>query len=184
MRPGEVLALVLMASCATVGCGASVLEVLPPPGVQVASITVTSRSFASGATIPVDYTCDGKNVSPQITWSAPPEGTKSLALVVDDPEAGNKFVHWMVFDILPSATSLAEGADIGQLGAKLGVNGANDVRYTGPCPPHGEMHRYVFHLLALDKVLDLPEGSRRGALEVAMNGHLIGEGTLSGLAAR
>jgi Raf kinase inhibitor-like YbhB/YbcL family protein len=166
------------------GCGAAVFEVLPPSGVTVASITVTSKSFAMGGTIPIDYTCDGKDVSPQITWSAPPEGTKSLVLLLDDPDAGNKFTHWIAFNISPDRSSLPEGGDVGTLGAKLGANDRPDVRYGGPCPPHGEMHRYVFHVFALDTTLAIPEGTRRVALDRAMNGHLIGEGTLNGLAAR
>jgi hypothetical protein len=169
---------------AAFGCGGAVLEVLPPPGVHVASITVTSRSFAAGGTIPVDYTCDGKEVSPQITWSAPPEGTKSLAVLLDDPDVTGKYTHWLAFNIPLDVTSLPEGADVAKLGARLGANDRPDVRYGGPCPPRGEMHRYVFHVFALDAPLTLPEGSRRVAVDAAMNGHLLGEGSLNGLAAR
>jgi Raf kinase inhibitor-like YbhB/YbcL family protein len=177
-RPVVLLALTASA------CGGAVLEVLPPPGVSVASITVTSKSFAAGGTIPIDYTCDGKDTSPQITWSAPPEGTKSLALILDDPDVTGRYSHWLVFNVPPEVTSLAEGGDVAQIGAKLGSNDSPDVRYAGPCPPRGEMHRYVFHVYALDKTLALPEGTRRTALDIAMNGHLIGEGHLNGLAAR
>lgn len=166
------------------GCGGTTLEVLPPSGVQVSSITVTSKSFAMGGTIPIDYTCDGKDVSPQITWSSPPPGTKSLVIILDDPDAAGKDTHWVAFNVPPDTTSLLEGIDVGPIGGKLGSNDAHDVRYGGPCPPRGEMHRYVFHVLALDTTVNLPEGSRRAALDMAMNGHLIGEGRLNGLAAR
>jgi Raf kinase inhibitor-like YbhB/YbcL family protein len=175
-----ILALALVAS----GCGASVFEVLPPPGVTVASITVTSKAFAPGGTIPIDFTCDGKDISPQISWSAPPPGTKSLVILLDDPDVAGKYSHWIVFNLRPDATSLPEGYDVAEVAAKLGSNDSPDVRYGGPCPPRGEMHRYVFHVFALDAMLNLPEGSHRAALDVAMNGHLIGEGNLSGLAAR
>jgi Raf kinase inhibitor-like YbhB/YbcL family protein len=169
---------------AVVSCGGAVLEVLPPAGVTVASITVTSKSFPAGGTIPIDYTCDGKETSPQITWSAPPEGTKSLALLLDDPDVTGKYTHWLVFDIPPDATGVPEGGDVAKIGGRLGSNDIPDVRYGGPCPPRREMHRYVFHVYALDKTLNLPEGSRRTAVDAAMNGHLIGEGRLNGLAAR
>jgi Raf kinase inhibitor-like YbhB/YbcL family protein len=178
MKLAVVLALVVP------GCGAAVYEVLPAPGVTVSSITVTSRAFGMGGTIPIDYTCDGKDTSPPITWSAPPEGTKSLVVYVDDPEAGNHFTHWIVFNLPPETTSIPEGGDVDKLGGRLGSNDFPDVRYGGPCPPHREMHRYVFHVVALDATLNLPEGVRRVALDRAMSGHVIGDGSLNGLAAR
>jgi hypothetical protein len=167
----------------TFACGATDVHPQPPPGRTVASITVTSRSFGSGGTIPIDYTCDGKDASPQLTWSAPPEGTKSLALLLEDSDASSR-TYWLAFNLPPETTQLAEGADVGTVGGKMGANDSPDVRYSGPCPPHGELHRYVFHVYAVDRVLPVPEGSRRAAFDVALSGHLIGEGTLEGLAAR
>jgi Raf kinase inhibitor-like YbhB/YbcL family protein len=170
---------------AVAGCGAGGgdLHALPPAGGRVTSITLTSRSFGANATIPIDNTCDGKDLSPQLTWSSPPDGTKSLALLLEDPDASS-YTHWLVFNIPPETTQFAEGGDVEPLGAKMGSNDAPDVRYAGPCPPRGELHRYVFHIFAVDTTLTLPEGVRRRAFALALNGHLIGEGELQGMAAR
>jgi Raf kinase inhibitor-like YbhB/YbcL family protein len=152
-----------------------------PPGVEVASITVTSKSFPSNGPIPIDYTCDGKEISPQITWSSPPEGTKSLALVVDDPDAASgTFTHWLVYNLPPETTSLAEGVDPATIGAKIGMNDFEQVRYGGPCPPKMQIHRYRFHLYALNAELALPDGANRAKVDTTMNGHVLGEGTLYG----
>src|SRR5690349_3581895 len=152
-----------------------------PAGVAVASITVTSKSFPSNGSIPIDYTCDGKEVSPQLTWSAPPEGTKSISIVVDDPDAPSAtFTHWLVYGLPPDATSLAEGVDPTTLGAKIGMNDFEAVRYGGPCPPKMQIHRYRFQIYALDAMLDLPDGVDRARLDTAMNGHVLGQGILYG----
>jgi Raf kinase inhibitor-like YbhB/YbcL family protein len=152
-----------------------------PPGVEVSSITVTSKSFPSNGPIPIDYTCDGKDISPQITWSSPPEGTKSLSLVVDDPDASSgTFTHWLVYNLPAETTSLAEGVDPSTQGAKIGLNDFDQVRYGGPCPPKMQIHRYRFHLYALNASLDLPDGANRARVDTAMNGHVLGEGTLYG----
>ncbi len=178
------LLLLLLASPLALALAACKPTLPPPaaaPGVAVASITVTSKSFSTNGPIPVDYTCDGKEVSPQITWSAPPERTKSLALVVDDPDASSgAFTHWLLYGISPEATSLAEGADASVVGGKLGLNDFEAVRYSGPCPPKMQIHRYRFHLYALDVKLDLKEAADRAAVDAALNGHIIGEGTLYG----
>jgi Raf kinase inhibitor-like YbhB/YbcL family protein len=173
--------LFLMSLCA---CNTGDLHPQAPSGRDVASITLTSRSFGNNGTIPIDYTCDGKGPSPQLTWSAPPEGTKSLAILLEDSDAASR-TQWIVFDLPPETTSLAEGVDVGTVGgAKLGANASSDVAYGGPCPPRGELHRYIFHVFAADKMLGIQEGVRRQAFDAALNGHLIGEGTLTGLAAR
>jgi Raf kinase inhibitor-like YbhB/YbcL family protein len=152
-----------------------------PPGVEVDSITVTSHSFASNATIPIEYTCDGKDISPQLTWSAPPEGTRSLAFVLEDPDAsGSEFTHWLVFNIPPEITSIPEAADAAATHGTFGTNSFPDVGYRGPCPPHGESHRYMFRVYAVNTVLKLHEGATRGALNAALSGHLLGLGTLVG----
>jgi Raf kinase inhibitor-like YbhB/YbcL family protein len=172
----------LLASCLVLAaCKPTVPPPGAPPGVEVASITVTSKSFPSNGPIPIDYTCDGKDVSPQITWSAPPEGTKSLALLVDDPDApSGTFTHWLVYNLPAETTSLAEGVDPATLGAKVGMNDFEQVRYGGPCPPKMQIHRYRFHLYALNADLDLPDGANRTKVDMTMNGHVLGEGTLYG----
>jgi len=170
------VALVALAACKP--------TVPPPagvPGVNVSSITVTSKSFSTNGAIPVDYTCDGKELSPQVTWSSPPEGTKSLALVVDDPDASSgSFTHWLLYNIAPETLALPEGVDPPTVGAKIGMNDFEGVRYSGPCPPKMQIHRYRFHLYALNASLELKDGADRGQLDTAMSGHVLGEGTLYG----
>jgi Raf kinase inhibitor-like YbhB/YbcL family protein len=155
-----------------------------PNGVAMSSITVTSKSFPSGGQIPIDYTCDGKNVSPQLTWSAPPAGTKSIVVMLDDPDApGGTLTHWIVFDLPADTLTLPEGADaaaLGPLGAKVGQNDSHNVDYSGPCPPRGDgMHRVQFHVFALDAPLPFEEGISRGQLDAAMSKHVLGHGALT-----
>ena len=148
-------------------------------GVSLASITVTSKSLPGDLTIPVDYSCDGKDLSPQLTWSAPPEGTKAIVVVLDDPDASSRsFTHWLVLDLPPETRSLPEGADPAALGAKVGQNDFQSVRYNGPCPPRGELHRYRFSVYAVDRPLPLNEGATRSDVDASLSGHLLGAGTL------
>ncbi len=148
------------------------------PGATLSSITVTSKSLPSDLQIPVDYTCDGKDLSPQLTWSTPPEGTKSIALVLDDQDSSSGFTHWIVLDLPPDMLSLAEGADPTTQGAKLGQNDFHSIRYNGPCPPRGELHRYRFWVYAVDYVVPLNEGVSRSDLDAALKGHLLAAGAL------
>jgi Raf kinase inhibitor-like YbhB/YbcL family protein len=153
-----------------------------PPGVTLASITVTSTAFATNGPIPVDYTCDGADRSPPLTWSAAPSGTKSIAVLVDDPDApGGDFVHWVAFNLPATMTSLAEGSDVAAMGGISGTNGFGRVGYGGPCPPRREMHRYNFRVLALNAALDVGPAATRDTVEAAMTGHVLGEGALVAL---
>jgi Raf kinase inhibitor-like YbhB/YbcL family protein len=185
-RHASSLAIALLASAFLVACQPTPpLAPTPPPGVTAASLTVTSKTFASKGAIPVDCSCDGSDRSPQVTWSAPPEGTKSFALVVEDPDApAGVFTHWLVFDVAADASSLAEGVDTNALGVKVGLNDFKNVRYNGPCPPRRELHRYVFRVFALDKELGLSEGATKDALYAAMTGHVLGEGYVVGTFSR
>jgi Raf kinase inhibitor-like YbhB/YbcL family protein len=140
---------------------------------------ITSPAFADGADIPLRHTCDGDNLSPRLTWTDVPEGTRSFALVVDDPDApGGTFTHWLLYD-MP-----ADGRELGQGGA-TGTSGRNSFGrngYGGPCPPHGDPpHRYRFTLHALD----VPSlGARNGTREevnAKIQGHVIGTAQLVGL---
>jgi Raf kinase inhibitor-like YbhB/YbcL family protein len=147
------------------------------------SITVTSRSFTEGTRIPVDHTCDGSDVMPELVFSAPPSATKSLVVYVDDPDAASgTFTHLIAFDLspdlrkLPSAPDLAAGGEA----ARFGLNDFGAPRYSGPCPPKGEGHRYRFRVVALDTMLRLPEGATRAQIDAATDGHILGEGTLTG----
>ncbi|HEY6460259.1 MAG TPA: YbhB/YbcL family Raf kinase inhibitor-like protein, partial [Polyangiaceae bacterium] len=150
------------------GCG-SASHPSSVPGTTLASISVTSRAFANGGAIPVDYSCDGTGKSPPLTWSAPPEGTKTMAIILDDPDApGGTFTHWIAFNIPAATVSLPEGADIAALGGAEGDNGFDRPGYGGPCPPRREMHRYYFHVYALDKQLTARPGASRDEVDAAM----------------
>jgi len=136
-----------------------------------------SSAFDQGAMIPSRYTCDGADVSPPLTISDVPEGTVSLALVMDDPDApGGTFDHWLVWNIPAGTTRIPEGAEPEGV---QGRTGFGRLGYGGPCPPSGT-HRYRFKLYALDRTLDLPEGSGKSALESAMEGHVLAEALLEG----
>src|SRR5208337_4774173 len=124
-RLGSSLALlVAVASCARCGGGSGSVVVAGPPGVAIQRLAVTSRSFSSNGPIPVDYTCDGADRSPQLTWSAAPSGTKSFAVLVVDPDAvGGEFIHWVAFNLRGDATALPENTEASELGGVSGING-------------------------------------------------------------
>lgn len=151
------------------------------------TIEVRSEAFENEGPIPPKYTCDGEDTSPQIAWSGAPAGTKTCALIVDDPDApGNTFVHWVYFDIPAGITSLAEGVD--QVGhpAPGGTQGTNDfgkTGYGGPCPPGGT-HRYFFRVYALDTELGLDPGASKSDVIHAAEEHVLAEGILMGTFAR
>jgi Raf kinase inhibitor-like YbhB/YbcL family protein len=173
--------LAVASGVANAGCKSGGAQPSPAPGVTLASLTVTSKSFPSGGTIPVDYTCDGADKSPQLTWSAPPAGTKSFALEVDDPDApGGDFTHWIVFDLRPDTLALPEAADPTEAGGIAGTNGFGRVQYSGPCPPRMELHHYYFRVFALDAAVALASGASRDAVDAAMSGHVLAEGALVG----
>ena len=144
---------------------------------------IQSPAFSEGERIPRSCTCDGKNVSPPLTWSGVPEGAKSLALICDDPDApGKTWVHWVLFNLPPRIERLPEGVPARTNVAGGGVQGTNDFRnvgYGGPCPPSGT-HRYMFKLYALDAELVLPAGATKAELEGAIEGHVLGQTTLTG----
>jgi len=147
------------------------------------TISLTSTTFQANGPIPAVHTCDGGDRSPALAWSGVPAGAKSLALIVDDPDAPRgTWVHWVIYDIPPSATGLQEGAGSGgalPAGTRLGRNDFKRTGYGGPCPPSGT-HRYFFKLYALDLVLgDLHQPDKAG-LEHAMEGHVLARGQLVG----
>jgi Raf kinase inhibitor-like YbhB/YbcL family protein len=150
-------------------------------------LMLTSTAFTAGASIPAKYTCDGANVSPPLSWSDVPPGTKSLALIVDDPDAPDPvapqrtWVHWVVYDISPDAAGLPEGAGQHALpgGARMGSNDWSKTSYGGPCPPIGR-HRYFHKLYALDVVLPELAHPTKAALEKAMQHHIVGKAELIG----
>jgi len=148
------------------------------------TMQLTSSTFSEGGTIPARYTCDSENVSPPLKWSGAPSGTKSFALIVDDPDApAGTWVHWVLYDLPATATELAEGTPKSQYipgGAKQGLNDFKHLGYGGPCPPHGKAHRYFFKLYALDRVIELKPGATKKELEAAMGKYKLGEGQLIG----
>jgi Raf kinase inhibitor-like YbhB/YbcL family protein len=148
------------------------------------SIRVTSTAFTNGAAIPAKYTCVGKNISPPLRWSAPPEGTRSIALLCDDPDApAGDWVHWVLFDLPPATSHLEEGVppkDVLPDGGRQGTNDFGRVGYGGPCPPPGKPHRYCFQVFALDTVLGLDRKATKKDLLKAMEGHVLAEGSLVG----
>ena len=148
------------------------------------SISLTSTAFAEGAPIPAEYSCMGRRISPPLAWSNPPTGTKSLALIMDDPDAPvGTFVHWVIYNIPASSLGLPEAISPTKVqlanGSVQGNNGAGQAGYTAPCPPSGT-HRYFFKLYALDTVLSLPAGATKDQLLKAMEGHILSSGELMG----
>jgi Raf kinase inhibitor-like YbhB/YbcL family protein len=142
-------------------------------------MTLSSPSFSNAGTIDKKFTCDGPDVSPQLTWAAPPGNTKSFALLVDDPDApvGN-WNHWVMWNIPESVHSLAEGVNkTAKLpdGSEQGMNDFHKPGYNGPCPPPGKPHRYYFKLFALDGKLNLKSGAAKRDLESAMKGHILAQ---------
>jgi Raf kinase inhibitor-like YbhB/YbcL family protein len=149
-------------------------------------MTLGSPAFADGEPIPARYTCEDRDVSPPLAWSGVPSRARSLALIVDDPDAPDPaapqrtWVHWVLYNLPPDVTSLADGIGASFLnGARAGRNDFGRARYGGPCPPVGR-HRYFFKLYALDTVLPELNKPTAAALQRAMAGHILGQATLVG----
>ena len=149
-------------------------------------LVIKSTAFAPNGAIPIKFTCEDDDLSPALEWSGVPQGTKSLALIVDDPDAPDPkapkmvYVHWVLYNIPPSATGLAEGMKADRLpkGTREARNDWNNLGYGGPCPPIGR-HRYFFKLYALDTTLTLSQPSKAD-LEKAIKGHVVDSGELMG----
>jgi Raf kinase inhibitor-like YbhB/YbcL family protein len=142
------------------------------------ALSLTSPAFQHGGEIPARNTCDAEDLSPALVWSNVPEGSRSLALIVDDPDAPvGTFTHWLAWGIDPAAETLEEGKP-------APVEGANDfgtMGYRGPCPPPGHgPHRYSFRIHALDAELDLQPGAAKADLEDALEGHVLAGAELVG----
>lgn len=172
----KILAIAVLAALATITTGGNAM-----------ALTLTSSAFTNKSAIPSKYTCDGNDTSPPLAWSNAPAGTKSFALISDDPDApSGTWVHWVMWNIPSSATSLSEGiAKTAALsdGTKQGINDSRRPGYGGPCPPSGT-HRYFFKLYALDTVLDLQPNTTKPQLESAINGHVLGQTELMGTYSR
>jgi Raf kinase inhibitor-like YbhB/YbcL family protein len=151
------------------------------------TLTLCSPAFSHGGSIPAVCTCDGLDISPPLEWSSLPAGTKSLALVVDDPDAPDPkapkrtWVHWVLYNLPPSIQKLPEGISSPDLppGARQGLNDWKRTGYGGPCPPVGR-HRYVHKLYALNTMLPDLNKPTKAELEAAMEGHVLARGELIG----
>ena len=151
------------------------------------ALTLKSSAFQSNGNIPREYTCEGEDLSPPLEWSGAPAGTKSFALIVDDPDAPDPakpqrvYVHWVLFNIPANTTVLDENASRGKLppGTVTGVNDWDNREWGGPCPPIGR-HRYFFKLYALDASLSGLTSPKKKDLENAMQGHVLAQAELMG----
>ena len=148
------------------------------------SFNLESNAFQNGGEIPKKFTCEGADISPPLVWGEPPAGTKSLALIADDPDApAGIWVHWVMYDMEPQMRQLQEGvakSDTVPGAGKQGLNDFGKTGYGGPCPPPGKPHRYSFKLYALDTTLNLKLRAKKRDLEQAMKGHILAETALMG----
>ena len=148
------------------------------------SLRITSAVFANGGAIPKKYTCEGDDLSPPLAISGAPAATKSLVIIVDDPDAPDPaapkmtYVHWVLFDLPPDTREISEGMSALPAGSKSGLNDFKRTRYGGPCPPIGR-HRYFFKLYALDTELKLAKPTKAD-VEAAMRGHVLAEAQIVG----
>jgi Raf kinase inhibitor-like YbhB/YbcL family protein len=168
----------------TVACsGGREESTLAQESIQM-SIQVNSSAFAEGDEIPVKYTCDGDDMSPPLAWTGVPDGTESVALVSDDPDApGGTWVHWVYYSIPAGVTEIPERVPTANVlpdGARQGRNDFGKIGYGGPCPPPGSPHRYYFTLYALDVEPELESGATKADLLAAIDGHVLAEGRLMG----
>jgi Raf kinase inhibitor-like YbhB/YbcL family protein len=146
-------------------------------------IKIKSLAFVPGGKIPGKYTCDGMDISPPLSWTSGPEGTKTFALICDDPDAPmGTWVHWVLFNLPADITEFRENVPPDkelENGAKQGMNDFRKIGYGGPCPPGGT-HRYFFKLYALDTEINLEAGATKAELLEAMEGHILAEGQMIG----
>lgn len=152
------------------------------------ALHIESPAFQAGGAIPKEFTCEGPDQSPALKWGEPQQGTRSFALIVDDPDApAGTWVHWVAYNLPASLRGLPQGVPKTEKIDGGGLQGMNDFRkigYGGPCPPPGKPHRYMFKLYALDTELNLKPGSKKADVERAMQGHVLASGELMGTYSR
>jgi Raf kinase inhibitor-like YbhB/YbcL family protein len=152
------------------------------------TLQLKSSDFASGETIPKQFTCEGADISPALTWNDPPSGTKSFALIVDDPDAPvGDWVHWVAYNLPANLRALSQNfakTEQSSDGTRQGLNDFKKIGYNGPCPPAGKPHRYFFKLYALDSKLSVSSRASKKELEAAMQGHILAQGEYMGRYAR
>lgn len=152
---------------------------------QTTTIKLTSNDFIESQELPVNFACDGENISPHLTWENIPKATKSIAIICEDPDAPERtWSHWVIFNIPTTTTHLQQNTPKKALlknGIRQGVNDASRIGYTGAYPPPGKPHRYFFKIYALDTALNLPAGTTtRENLLSAMKNHTLAQGSLMG----
>ena len=174
-------ALWTLAASTALGAPASSLAISQPDLKGPGKLEVSSPKIPAGGGVPDAYTSYGQGVSPPLKWSAAPRNTKSFVLVIEDPDAPlpEPFPHWLVWNIAPPATGLAQGS--APAGAQQGVLLTGKVGYMGFKPPPGAAHHYHFEVFALDRKLDLKSGADRSALLAAMKGSVLASGELVAL---
>ena len=165
---------------------------IEPQAAGNSSFTLTSTAFTGNGEIPKAYTCTGENISPSLHWSSPPAGTKSFAIIMDDPDArpvvGYTWTHWIAYNIQPTLRGIREGIPknefipTGESGAMIqGITSFKSPGYGGPCPPEGTgVHHYHFTLYALSIPPELPNGLTKKTLLASIRGKIIGEAKLTG----
>jgi Raf kinase inhibitor-like YbhB/YbcL family protein len=179
MRHLLVLASLLAAACSSPATAAGTLAADRPETKSDQLLIVSSAAFGHGGMIPGRYSAYGANEVPPLAWSALPSGTRSIALLVEDPDAQTPqpFVHWLAWNLTPAAGAIPQAL----AGAAQGKNGAGGAGWRGPHPPDAKPHQYHFELFALDRRLDLPADTDRDRLIAAMQGHVLGKGQIVGV---
>jgi Raf kinase inhibitor-like YbhB/YbcL family protein len=148
-------------------------------------LAVSTTAFLDQGLLPVLYTCDGKDLSPAMSWTNPPAKAQSYAIVMTDPDApSGMWYHWVVYNIPVATTSLAEGTTEYPAGSLIGKNSWKNAKYNGPCPPKGSSHSYIFTLYALDTKLKLPAGADGKEVEEAIKNHVIQKAQLNAVYSR
>ncbi len=146
-----------------------------------APFTIKTHGFPNQGTIPVVYSCDGSNLTPSVSWSDAPAGTKSFVLIMHSPDATirNPFYNWVLFNIPATATGISENAVLPE-GTQIGNNSLGEAKYNGPCPPDDRLHHYILTVYALDKRLDLSEGTEPEDVLTSMKYHILKEAKTGG----
>lgn len=152
---------------------------------EAKTFTLNTNAFLDEGVLPVLYTCDGKDISPQLDWTNIPAKTEAFSLIMTDPDApGGTFYHWIVYNIPKNTTELAQGSNKLPAGALTGKNGFGKMQYNGPCPPKRSSHTYLITLYALDSKLDLTAGVDGKKVEEAIQKHIVGKVKLTAVYSR
>jgi Raf kinase inhibitor-like YbhB/YbcL family protein len=180
------LVIVLLLSACASATAEPTSTAVPPTATEAPGLAVSSPAFAEGEAIPVSFSCDGDDTSPALTWTEPPAGTQSFVLIMDDPDAGGTWVHWVVYNLAASSRGLDAAIPVDTEIEGGGLQGRNSSRvngYQGPCPPSGA-HHYHFKLYALDTILDLPAGAHVVEVTTKMKDHVLASAELIGIFSR